>query len=96
MSESEFKEDDNETEHNSTAAPHRNETKKKRKKRKKRSGTGKHGAYHRSSEDNADVNDPFIFESKYFSNGFVVIDMMVSILFFSISTIDHTIDRLMR
>lgn len=59
LSESEFKEDDNETEHNSTAAPHRNETKKKRKKRKKRSGTGKHGAYQRSSEDNADVIDSF-------------------------------------
>lgn len=53
MSESEVKEDDNETEHNSTAAPNRPETKKKRKKRKKRSG--KHGTYHRSSEDNADV-----------------------------------------
>lgn len=55
MSESEVKEDDNETEHNSTAAdlPNRAETKKKRKKRKKRSG--KHGVYHRSSEDNADV-----------------------------------------
>lgn len=53
MSESEVKEDDNETEHNSTAAPNRTETKKKRKKRKKRSG--KHGTYHRSSEDNADV-----------------------------------------
>lgn len=62
LSESEFKEDDNETEHNSTAAPHRNETKKKRKKRKKRSGTGKHGAYQRSSEDNADVIDSFNFE----------------------------------
>lgn len=53
MSESEVKEDDNETEHNSTAAPNPSEIKKKRKKRKKRSG--KHGAYHRSSEDNADV-----------------------------------------
>lgn len=54
LSESEVKEDDNETEHNSTAAPNRTETKKKRKKRKKRSGT-KH-SYHRSSEDNADVS----------------------------------------
>lgn len=53
MSESEVKEDDNETEHNSTAAPNPTEMKKKRKKRKKRSG--KHGTYHRSSEDNADV-----------------------------------------
>lgn len=52
MSESEVKEDDNETEHNSTAAPNP-DIKKKRKKRKKRSG--KHGGYHRSSEDNADV-----------------------------------------
>lgn len=55
MSESEVKEDDNETEHNSTTAPNPAETKKKRKKRKKRSG--KHGAYHRSSEDNADVRN---------------------------------------
>lgn len=53
MSESEVKEDDNETEHNSTTAPNPVEIKKKRKKRKKRSG--KHGSYHRSSEDNADV-----------------------------------------
>lgn len=53
MSESEVKEDDNETEHNSTATPNRPEAKKRRKKRKKRSG--KHGSYHRSSEDNADV-----------------------------------------
>lgn len=55
MSESEVKEDDNETEHNSTAAPNPTETKKKRKKRKKRSG--KQGAYHRSSEDNADIDE---------------------------------------
>lgn len=53
MSESEVKEDDNETEHNSTAAPNPKEIKKKHKKRKKRSG--KHSTYHRSSEDNADV-----------------------------------------
>lgn len=53
MSESEVKEDDNETEHNSTTTPNPAEIKKKRKKRKKRSG--KQGAYHRSSEDNADV-----------------------------------------
>lgn len=61
MSESEVKEDDNETEHNSTTAPNPAETKKKRKKRKKRSG--KHGAYHRSSEDNADVRkrNKFLF-----------------------------------
>lgn len=58
MSESEVKEDDNETEHNSTTAPSRSEPKKKRKKRKKRSG--KQGA-HRSSEDNADVG--FVFNS---------------------------------
>lgn len=53
MSESEVKEDDNETEHNSTTTPNPSEMKKKRKKRKKRSG--KQGGYHRSSEDNADV-----------------------------------------
>ncbi|XP_031632722.1 transcription factor 25 [Contarinia nasturtii] len=55
MSESEVKEDDNETEHNSTAAPNPSEIKKKRKKRKKRSG--KQGGYHRSSEDNADIDE---------------------------------------
>lgn len=60
MSESEVKEDDNETEHNSTAAPSRSEPKKKRKKRKKRSG--KQGN-HRSSEDNADVS--FVFNSNF-------------------------------
>ncbi|XP_055301813.1 transcription factor 25 [Sitodiplosis mosellana] len=54
MSESEVKEDDNETEHNSTATPNP-DIKKKRKKRKKRSG--KHSGYHRSSEDNADVDE---------------------------------------
>lgn len=53
MSESEVKEDDNETEHNSTTTPNPTEIKKKRKKRKKRSG--KQSGYHRSSEDNADV-----------------------------------------
>lgn len=53
FSESEVKEDDNETEHNSTATPARTEIKKKRKKRKKK---GKPSASnHRSSEDNADV-----------------------------------------
>lgn len=51
-----MKEDDNETEHNSTATPHRVEAKKRRKKRKKRSGAKHGGGYHRSSEDNADVN----------------------------------------
>lgn len=54
MSESEVKEDDNETEHNSNAAPNPSEVKKKRKKRKKRSG--KQTGHHRSSEDNADVS----------------------------------------
>lgn len=61
MSESEVKEDDNETEHNSTTAPNpvEREMKKKRKKRKKRSG--KQSGYHRSSEDNADVRMKIIF-----------------------------------
>lgn len=63
MSESEVKEDDNETEHNSTAAPSRSEPKKKRKKRKKRSG--KQGT-HRSSEDNADVGFAFNLILVYF------------------------------
>lgn len=62
MSESEVKEDDNETEHNSTTTPNPSEIKKKRKKRKKRSG--KQGGYHRSSEDNADVcKIPYLFLS---------------------------------
>lgn len=59
MSESEVKEDDNETEHNSTATPNRPETKKKRRKRKKRSG--KQGGNHKSSEDNAEVCDLWHF-----------------------------------
>lgn len=54
LSESEVKEDDNETEHNSTATPVRTEIKKKRKKRKKKGGKQAAGN-HRSSEDNADV-----------------------------------------
>lgn len=61
MSESEVKEDDNETEHNSTATPTRPETKKKRRKRKKRSG--KQSGPHKSSEDNADVCDFMAFLS---------------------------------
>lgn len=54
LSESEVKEDDNETEHTSTATPHPIEAKKKKKKRKKKSG--KHTTNRRSSEDNADVS----------------------------------------
>lgn len=56
MSESEVKEDDNETEHASTTAPHPCEqAKKKKKKRKKKSGKQTSAANRRSSEDNADV-----------------------------------------
>lgn len=63
MSESEVKEDDNETEHNSTATPSRSEPKKRRKKRKKRSGKQ---VTHRSSEDNADVGFTFNSNLVYF------------------------------
>lgn len=75
MSESEVKEDDNETEHNSTAAPNLTEKKKKHKKRKKRSG--KHSGYHRSSEDNADVrmkmcHSIFVSDNLFIKRGIIV------------------------
>ena len=57
LSESEVKEDDNETEHASTATPYPIEqAKKKKKKRKKKSGNKQQASYRRSSEDNADVS----------------------------------------
>lgn len=57
LSESEVKEDDNETEHASTTAPHPEQAKKKKKKRKKKSGKQSTSSINRrSSEDNADVH----------------------------------------
>lgn len=60
MSESEVKEDDNETEHASTATPHPVEpAKKKKKKRKKKASKQQAGAVagqRRSSEDKSDVS----------------------------------------
>lgn len=61
-SESEVKEDDNETEHASAAnnAHPYEQTKKKKKKRKKKSGK-QMSSHRRSSEDNADVIEIQIF-----------------------------------
>jgi hypothetical protein len=53
LSESEVKEDDNETE-NTSGVPHNLDAKKKKKKRKRK--TGRQISTKRSSEDNADVS----------------------------------------
>lgn len=65
LSESEVKEDDNETEYLSSAAE---QAKKKKKKRKKKGG-GKHvgSSARRSSEDNADVSDMSVSRTTTFS-----------------------------
>lgn len=63
-SESEVKEDDNETEANKSCDGEMHHESVKRKKKKKKKKTGKHVNTQRSSEDNADVsfhNHLFIF-----------------------------------
>lgn len=56
MSESEVKEDDNETEHASTATPHPVEQAKKKKKKRKKKAVKQQAGQRRSSEDKSDVS----------------------------------------
>ncbi|XP_055376337.1 transcription factor 25 [Condylostylus longicornis] len=60
-SESEVKEDDNETEHHSTAANIPSSISKKKKKKRKKKST-KHSAHHISSEDNEQLNEKYLSE----------------------------------